>query len=68
MNNEITNGIEMARQETIVLDAAAQIQGYAFFDRAAALEAGRETIANNPWMDARDVRDHMIYKLTGEAP
>jgi hypothetical protein len=58
----------MENLNAVVVEALAMIEGYDFFDREIAATAGSEILAQNPWMDARDVRDWMIYKLTGEAP
>lgn len=68
MKNEILMGLEDRAVEAIVVAAADSIAGYGFFDRTAAEEAGFAIIAQNPWMSTEDVRDWMIYKLTGEAP
>jgi hypothetical protein len=56
--------------EMVLAAAIKMIEGYGFFNREIAEEAGREVLKNNPWMvaDVEAVRDWMIYKLTGEAP
>lgn len=56
------------KNATVVNEAIAMIQYYDFFNREIAEREGYAILERNPNMDSREVRDWMIYKLTGEAP
>jgi len=58
---------EMAKA-AVVKAAADSLQGYGWFNRNEAETVGYDILDRNPWMGTEDIRDYMIYKLTGEAP